>query len=145
MFGALPYYYHTYLYFQHYYYVKCASITELRCFTFVGSINYSQSCHKMDETIPLSECSKYYLQLNMTSVVFQPKFDDCSADYQDIQTSIINLCNEMDNSDICIFNLSDISKTDRKCFQSNRLLIEYTCDGKKTTFKANTFFYHNIS
>lgn len=46
----------------------------------------------------------------------------------------------MNNSDICIFNLSDVSKTERKCFRSNRLLIEYTCDGKKTKFKANTFF-----
>ncbi|CAG2236369.1 unnamed protein product [Mytilus edulis] len=88
-----------------------------------GSINYSQQCHHMDAFITLAECSNYYLQLDKTSLVFNPYYDDCSSNYQEIKTSIINQCDNLDSSKICSFNLSDVIKKERKCFQSNRLLI----------------------
>ncbi|CAC5410020.1 unnamed protein product [Mytilus coruscus] len=93
-----------------------------------GLINYSQSCHKTDESISITGCSKYYLQLNNTSIMFDPKFDDCSGVYQEAQTSTRTLCNDIKNSDTCTFNLSEVIMKEPRCFQPNRLLIRYTCE-----------------
>ncbi|CAC5355495.1 unnamed protein product [Mytilus coruscus] len=56
-----------------------------------GLLKTSQTCQKTDESISLHECSKYYLQHNETSLVFDRELDNCSAVYQDVQTSIKTL------------------------------------------------------
>ncbi|CAC5393954.1 unnamed protein product [Mytilus coruscus] len=98
-----------------------------------GLTKTSQSCHNIDETISLHECSKYYLQLNKTSLVFDQEFDNCSVVYHDVQTSITTLCNYMNNSDICTFYLPELIKEDNRCFQSNRLLVEYRCEVEESS------------
>ncbi|XP_052068042.1 MAM and LDL-receptor class A domain-containing protein 1-like isoform X2 [Mytilus californianus] len=98
-----------------------------------GLIKTSQKCHKIDESISLHECSKYYLQLNDTSLVFDREFDNCSAVYQDVQTSITTVCNDMKDSDICTFNLQELVIKDQRCFQSNWLSVEYRCEAEVTS------------
>ncbi|XP_052071788.1 MAM and LDL-receptor class A domain-containing protein 1-like isoform X2 [Mytilus californianus] len=98
-----------------------------------GLIKTSQKCHNIDESISLHECSKYYLQLNDTSLVFDREFDNCSAVYQDVQTSITTLCNDMKNSDICAFDLPELIMEDQRCFQSNWLSVEYKCEAEVTS------------
>lgn len=90
-------------------------------------INYSQTCLKKEENISLPECSKYYLQLN--NLVFDEGFDNCSVDKQDVQELFKTKCDDGDQSDVCNFNLSDIFQKEPRCFQTNRLLVEYTCEG----------------
>ncbi|CAC5389538.1 unnamed protein product [Mytilus coruscus] len=104
-----------------------------------GLIDYRQSCHKTDESISLTGCSKYYLQLNRTRFVFDREFDNCAAVYQDVQASTRSICNDMNNSDVCTFNLSEVIRKDPKCFQSNRLLVEYNCEERvpDDTHRAN--------
>ncbi|CAC5384131.1 unnamed protein product [Mytilus coruscus] len=101
-----------------------------------GLIDYTQACHATDESISLASCSKYYLQLNRTRFVFDPEFDNCAAVYQDVQASTGPICN---NSDVCTINLSDVIRKDPKCFQSNRLLVEYKCEERvpDDTHKTN--------
>ncbi|CAC5389526.1 unnamed protein product [Mytilus coruscus] len=93
-----------------------------------GLINYSQTCLKTDKPITISECSKYYLQFSKINLTLDQKFDDCSTLYKDVQASKRTICNNMNNSDICMFNLSEVIRKDPGCFQSNRLLVEYTCE-----------------
>ncbi|VDI67737.1 Hypothetical predicted protein [Mytilus galloprovincialis] len=95
-----------------------------------GSIQSSQKCHNMDESISLHECSKHYLQFNDTSLVFDPEFDNCSAVYQDVQTSIRSFCNDINNSDICTFDLPEPKMEDQRCFYSNWLSVEYKCEAE---------------
>lgn len=90
-------------------------------------MNYSQTCLKKEESISLPECSKYYLQLN--NFVFDEGFDNCSVDNQDVQELFKTKCDDGDQSDVCSFNLSDIFQRKPRCFQTNRLLVEYTCEG----------------
>ncbi|XP_052068054.1 uncharacterized protein LOC127707514 [Mytilus californianus] len=94
-----------------------------------GSTNYSQSCLNTATSISLPECSKYYLQLN--NLVFDKEFDNCSLEYQDVQGLIKTLCDDVDNSDICTINLSEVVKKESRCFQSKRLLVEYTCEERE--------------
>lgn len=96
---------------------------------FVGLIRTSQECLNIDESISLHECSKHYLQFNDTSLVFDPEVDDCSTIYQAVQTSVTTVCNDVNNSDICTFDLSEQIMEDERCFQSNYLSVEYTCEG----------------
>lgn len=98
-----------------------------KCFIFIGSINYSQTCLKKAESISLPECSKYYLQLN--NLVFDREYDNCLTEYQDAQGLIKTLCDVGDKSDVCNFNLSEVIKKEPRCFKLNRLLVEYTCEG----------------
>ncbi|XP_052069292.1 uncharacterized protein LOC127708463 [Mytilus californianus] len=93
-----------------------------------GVMDYTESCRKIDESISLSGCSKYYLQLNNTRFDFDRRLANCSTVYQDVQASSRTLCNDMNNSDICTFNLSEEIQKDPRCFQSNSLLIEYKCE-----------------
>ncbi|CAC5403043.1 unnamed protein product [Mytilus coruscus] len=102
-----------------------------------GLIKTSQKCHKIDESISLRECSKYYLQLNDTSLVFDREIDNCSTVYQDVQTSISTVCNDMNNSDICTFYLPELIMEDQRCFQSNWLSLEYRCEAAETTTFAS--------
>ncbi|VDI26143.1 Hypothetical predicted protein [Mytilus galloprovincialis] len=108
-----------------------------------GLITTSQECHNIDESISLNECSKYYLQFNDTSLVFDPEVDNCSIVYQDVQTSITTSCNDMNNSDICTFDLLEQIKEDHdhrhRCFQSNWLSVEYRCEVEDTTTVAFDF------
>ncbi|VDI60591.1 Hypothetical predicted protein [Mytilus galloprovincialis] len=101
-----------------------------------GLIKTSQTW-KTDESISLHECSKYYLQLNETSLVFDRQLDNCSAVYQDVQTSVTTLCNNINNSDICTFYLPKLIRKDERCFPSNPvwLTVEYNCKavGSSTT------------
>ncbi|CAC5426136.1 unnamed protein product [Mytilus coruscus] len=97
-----------------------------------GLIKYTQSCHKTDESISLSGCSQYYLQPNSTRFVFDREFENCSAIYQDVQTSASTLCNNENRSDVCTFNLSDVIRKDPKCFLSNRLMIQYNCEDERS-------------
>ncbi|CAC5389522.1 unnamed protein product [Mytilus coruscus] len=87
----------------------------------------STSCEE-DEPITIPECSKYYLQFSKINLKLDQKFDDCLAIYKDVQASTRTICNNMNNSDICTFNLSEVIRKDSRCFQSNRLLVEYTCE-----------------
>ncbi|XP_052069169.1 MAM and LDL-receptor class A domain-containing protein 1-like [Mytilus californianus] len=96
-----------------------------------GSIKYSQTCLNTNKPISLLECSKYYLQLDKTELSFDPKVDDCSTVYQEVKTSMKSKCHDTYNSDICTFNLSEVIKKDPRCYQSNRLLIEYQCDDRE--------------
>ncbi|CAC5384127.1 unnamed protein product [Mytilus coruscus] len=96
-----------------------------------GLIKYTQPYHKTDESISLSGCSQYYLQPNSTRFVFDREFDNCSSVYQGAQTSASTLCNNENRSDVCTFNLSDVIRKDPKCFLSNRILIEYNCEGSE--------------
>ncbi|XP_071130569.1 uncharacterized protein [Mytilus edulis] len=93
-------------------------------------IDYTESCRNIDESISLSECSKYYLQLNNTRLKFEREWKNCSTVYQDVQSSSRTLCNDMNNSDICTFNLSEEIQNDPRCFLSNSLLVEYKCEEK---------------
>ncbi|CAC5399333.1 unnamed protein product [Mytilus coruscus] len=102
-----------------------------------GLIKTSQKCHKIDESISLRECSKYYLQLHDTSLVFDREFDNCSTVYQDVQTSITTVCNDMKNSNICTFYLPELIMEDQRCFQSNWLSIEYKCEASETTIVSS--------
>ncbi|XP_076075807.1 MAM and LDL-receptor class A domain-containing protein 1-like [Mytilus galloprovincialis] len=104
-----------------------------------GSINYSQSCLETTESISLPECSKHYLQLN--NLVFDRGFDNCSAEYQVAQRQIKTLCDDIDNSDICTSNLSEVIKKEPRCFQLNRLLIEYTCEDGDVPLASSYRFY----
>ncbi|CAC5389543.1 unnamed protein product [Mytilus coruscus] len=108
-------------------------------------INYSQSCHKTDESISFTGCSKYYLQLNKTRFMFDREYDDCSAVYKEAQTSIITLCNEKNNSDICTFNLSEAIGKYPRCFQSNTLLLNYTCKERVPTTLSEESQETNVS
>lgn len=96
---------------------------------FVGLIKTPQKCHNIDESLSLNGCSKHYLKLNDTSLVFDPEFDNCSAVYKDVQTSITTSCNDMNNSDICTFDLPELIMEHKRCFQSNWLSVEYRCEG----------------
>ncbi|XP_076075808.1 MAM and LDL-receptor class A domain-containing protein 1-like [Mytilus galloprovincialis] len=95
-----------------------------------GLIRTSQECLNIDESISLHECSKHYLQFNDTSLVFDPEVDDCSTIYQAVQTSVTTVCNDVNNSDICTFDLSEQIMEDERCFQSNYLSVEYTCEAE---------------
>ncbi|CAC5403046.1 unnamed protein product [Mytilus coruscus] len=103
-----------------------------------GSIQTLQTCHNIDESISLHECSKYYLQLNETSLVFDREFDNCSAVYHDVQTSITTLCNDINNSDICTFYLPELIRKDQRCFQSNWLSVEYKCEVSDTSVTSES-------
>ncbi|XP_052068045.1 MAM and LDL-receptor class A domain-containing protein 1-like [Mytilus californianus] len=103
-----------------------------------GLIKTSQTCHNIDESISLHECSKYYLQLNETSLVFDREVDRCSTVYQDVQTSITTLCKEINNSDICTFNLSKLIMEDQRCFQSNWLSVQYKCEVSDTSVTSES-------
>lgn len=96
---------------------------------FVGVIDYTDSCRKMDESISLFGCSKYYIQLNKTRFDFDRMLENCSAVYQDVQASSRTSCSDMNNSDICTFDLSQEIQKDPRCFLSNNLLVEYKCEG----------------
>ncbi|CAC5411623.1 unnamed protein product [Mytilus coruscus] len=96
-----------------------------------GWINYSQTCLNKAESISLPECSKYYLQLN--NLVFDGGFDNCSVGYKDAQ----GLCDDVDNSDICTFNLSEVIRKEPRCLQSNMLLVEYTCEDRVPTILSD--------
>ncbi|CAC5389521.1 unnamed protein product [Mytilus coruscus] len=93
-----------------------------------GLLHYTESCRKTDESISLSGCSKYYLQLNDIKFKFDGELENCSAVYQDVKSSSRTLCNDINNADICTVNLSDVIRKDPSCFQSNSLLIEYKCE-----------------
>ncbi|CAG2236370.1 unnamed protein product [Mytilus edulis] len=97
-----------------------------------GFITTSQKCHNIDDSISLHECSKYYQQLNETSLVFDPQFDNCSTVYQDVQTSVKTSCNDMNNSDICTFDLPELIMEHKRCFQLNWLSVEYRCEADVT-------------
>lgn len=114
-----------------------------KCFILIGLINYSQICLKKDESVSFPECSKYYLQLN--NLVFDKEYDNCSVEYQNAQGLIRNLCDDVDNADICTFNLSEVIKKRSTCFQSNRLLVEYTCEGNVKTIKKKYAFLFSWS
>ncbi|VDH95571.1 Hypothetical predicted protein [Mytilus galloprovincialis] len=101
-----------------------------------GLITTSQKCHNIDESISLHECSKHYLQLNDTSLVFDPQFDNCSTVYQAVQTSVTTGCNDMNNSEICTFDLPEPKMEDQRCFHSNWLSVEYKCEVEETTTVA---------
>lgn len=102
---------------------------KLQVWHFVGLTDYTESCRKMDEPIPLYGCSKYYLQLDKARFIFDQELDNCSAVYQNIQATRSTLCNHMNNSDICTLNLSEEIQKDQRCFLSNSLLVEYKCEG----------------
>ncbi|CAG2190855.1 unnamed protein product [Mytilus edulis] len=95
-----------------------------------GLIKTAQKCHNIDESISLHECSKHYLQLNDTSLVFDPQFDNCSTVYQAVQTSVTTVCNNMNNSEICTFDLPEPKMEDQRCFHSNWLSVEYKCEAE---------------
>ncbi|CAG2190856.1 unnamed protein product [Mytilus edulis] len=97
-----------------------------------GLIKTSPKYHNIDESISLNGCSKHYLQLNDTSLVFEPELDNCSAVYQNVQTSITTSCNDMNNSDICTFDLLGVIMEHKRCFQSNWLSVEYRCEAYVT-------------
>ncbi|VDI24292.1 Hypothetical predicted protein [Mytilus galloprovincialis] len=103
-----------------------------------GLIKTSQTCHNIDESISLHECSKYYLQLNKTSLEFDPKVDNCSAAYHDVQTSIATLCNDPNSSYICTFDLPKLIRKDQRCFRPNWLSVEYRCEGN---VEQRKYFY----
>ncbi|VDI23995.1 Hypothetical predicted protein, partial [Mytilus galloprovincialis] len=96
-----------------------------------GVIDFTESCRKMDESITLSGCSKYYLQLNNTRFDFDQTLENCSAVYQEVQASSRTSCTDINNSDICTFNLSQEIQKDPRCFLSNSLLVEYKCEEKE--------------
>ncbi|CAG2242743.1 unnamed protein product [Mytilus edulis] len=108
-----------------------------------GTINYSQTCLKMDESISLQECSKYNLQLN--NLVFDKKYDNCSIYYQNAKGLSKTLCDDVDNADICTFNLSEVIKKRPACFQSNRLLVEYTCEERVPNILSDDSQKTNVS
>lgn len=95
----------------------------------VGLITTSQECHNINESISLHECSIHYLQFNDTSLVFDPEVDNCSTVYQAVQTSFTTVCNGMNNSEICTFDLPEPKMEDQRCFHSNWLSVEYKCEG----------------
>lgn len=98
-------------------------------FVFVGFDNYSQACLTTDESILLHWCSNMYPQLNLTRIMFDQKFDNSSAVNHDAQTSNVTSCIDIDNLDICTFNLSEMIWKDLNCFPSNWLMIEFKCEG----------------
>lgn len=102
---------------------------KLQVWHFVGLTDYTESCRKIDEPIPLYGCSQYYLQLNKARLIFDQELENCSAGYQNMLATRRTLCNHMNNSDICTLNLSEEIQKDPRCFLSNRLLVEYKCDG----------------
>ncbi|CAG2249496.1 unnamed protein product [Mytilus edulis] len=98
-----------------------------------GLTDYTESCRKMDESILLYGCLKYYLQLDKARLIFDQELENCSAVYQNIQASRSTLCNYINNSDICTLSLSEVIQKDSRCFLSNSLLIEYKCEERVNT------------
>ncbi|XP_071130589.1 uncharacterized protein [Mytilus edulis] len=96
-----------------------------------GFDNYSQAFLTTDESKLLHGCSNMYSpQLNLTRIMFDQKFENCSAVNDDAQTSNVTACIDIENLVICTFNLSEMIWKDLNCFPSNRLMIEFKCKEK---------------
>ncbi|CAC5365364.1 unnamed protein product [Mytilus coruscus] len=102
-----------------------------------GTTNHIKSCQHVNETIELTECSNIYMNIDKSSLRFEPKFIPiaCSAIYQQINDS---LCTNVSSWDLCTLDMSKFIQDHPECFNRYLMKTEYECEDPQETVMNST-------
>ncbi|XP_052069254.1 uncharacterized protein LOC127708424 [Mytilus californianus] len=104
-----------------------------------GTIDHIKSCQHVNETIELTECSNIYMNIDKSSLRFEPKFIPiaCYAIYQQINDS---LCTNVSSWDLCTLDMSKYIQDHPECFNRYTMKTEYECEDPQETVMNSTKF-----
>ncbi|VDI45867.1 Hypothetical predicted protein [Mytilus galloprovincialis] len=122
---------HTYVYFIS----QCRSNADA-C---KGTTNHLKSCQHVNGTYQLAECSNIYMNIDKSSLRFDPEFIStaCSAIYQQINDS---LCTNVSNWDLCTIDISTFVQNYPECFKRYTMKAEYECEDPQETVMNSSKF-----
>ena len=90
--------------------------------------SHSESCVDVKASKSVKNCRNYYL--NQTTLSFEPTTQNCSHAYLKANEMFHSSCNESNDTDNCKVNISEIISKHPRCFQSNTLRVDYSCECK---------------
>ncbi|CAC5426848.1 unnamed protein product [Mytilus coruscus] len=102
-----------------------------------GTIDHIKSCQHVNKTIELTECSNIYMNIDKSSLRFEPKFIPiaCSTIYQQINDS---LCTNVSSWDLCTLDMSKSIQDHPECFNRYLMKTEYECEDQQETVMNST-------
>ena len=90
--------------------------------------SHSESCVDVKASTSVKNCTNYYL--NQITLSFEPIIQNCSNVYMEANEMLSSVCNQLNDNENCKVNISEIISTYPKCFQSNTLRVDYSCECK---------------
>ncbi|VDI45865.1 Hypothetical predicted protein [Mytilus galloprovincialis] len=104
-----------------------------------GTTNHLKSCQHVNGTYQLAECSNIYMNIDKSSLRFDPEFIStaCSAIYQQINDS---LCTNVSNWDLCTIDISTFVQNYPECFKRYTMKAEYECEDPQETVMNSSKF-----
>lgn len=97
-------------------------------YQFTGMERHSESCVDVKASTSVRNCINYYL--NQTTLSFEPTIQNCSGAYMKANEMLSSVCTESNDTDNCNVNISEIISEHPRCFQSNTLRVDYSCECK---------------
>ncbi|XP_076073381.1 uncharacterized protein LOC143044987 [Mytilus galloprovincialis] len=104
-----------------------------------GTTEHIKKCQHVNGTYHLAECSNIYMNIDKSSLRFDPEFIStaCSAIYQQINDS---LCTNVSNWNLCTIDMSKYTQDHPECFQRYTIKTEYECEDPQETVMNSSKF-----
>ena len=97
-------------------------------FHFIGLERHSDFCVNVETGSSDDKCTNTYL--DQVTLPFKSTVQNCSDSYQTANEMLRSACNESNVTDNCMVNIYEIISEYPRCFQSNTLRVDYSCEGK---------------
>ncbi|XP_071130348.1 uncharacterized protein [Mytilus edulis] len=104
-----------------------------------GTTKHLKSCQHVNGTYQLAECSNIYMNIDKSSLKFDPEFisSACSSIYQQVNDS---LCANVSNWDLCTIDMSTFVQNYPECFKRYTMKTEYECEDPQESVMNSSKF-----